>query len=123
MAKKKILIVDDEQSITKLLKFMLEKTGVYEVSCLNEGLKVLSTIRTAAPDLLILDLNMPDISGAEISAAIKDDSSLGHIPIVYLTGNVSREEVDSGLSIGGHPAMAKPIDVEKLLQCLEKNLK
>ena len=102
---------------------MLEKTGVYEVSCLNEGLKALSTIRTAAPDLLILDLNMPDISGAEISAAMKDDSSLGHIPIVYLTGNVSREEVDSGLSIGGHPAMAKPIDVEKLLQCLEKNLK
>lgn len=123
MAKKKILIIDDEQSITKLLKFMLEKTGAYEVSSVNEGQKALSTMGATTPDLVILDLNMPDVSGAEISAAMKDDPSLKNIPVVYLTGNVSRDEVASGLLIGGHPAMAKPIDVEKLLQCLEKSLK
>lgn len=122
MAKKKILIVDDEASITKFLKFALEKTGLYEVVCENEGSKAFSVIRSVRPDLLILDMNLPDTSGAEISAAIKEDPSLERMPIVFLTGNVSEDEVDAGLTISGHPAMAKPINMQKLLLCVEKSL-
>ena len=120
--KKKILIIDDEQSITRLLKFALEKTGLYEILCENEGAKAFATIKSVRPDLLILDLNLPDTSGGEISAAVQEDPALGKLPIIFLTGNVSNEEVEAGLTIGGHPAMAKPINMEKLLSCIQKSL-
>ncbi len=123
MAKKKILIVDDEQSITKLLKFVLEKTGLYEVSGENEGAKALTTIRSTKPDLLILDVNMPETNGAEIAGILQQDPSLRSLPIVFLTGNVSDEEAAEGVKIGGHPALGKPINMERLLECIEKSLK
>ena len=122
MPKKKILIIDNEPSITKLLKFMLEKTGIYEISCLNDPTKAIATVRSEGPDLLILDLNMPQTSGSEIAESLKADPALKGILVVYLTGNVSREEADEGLVIGGHPALSKPIDIEKLLECLTKCL-
>ena len=122
MAKKKILVVDDEQSITRLLKFALEKTGLYEVIGENEGSKALAAIRSARADLLILDINMPETNGAEIAAAVQKDPSLGNPPILFLTGNVSDEEAEAGMMIGGYPAMGKPINMEKLLQRVQKSL-
>ena len=121
--KKKILVIDDEQSITRLLKFALEKSGLYEVFCENDGNKAFSSIQSTRPDLVLLDMNLPETSGGEISAAVKEDPSLKDLPIVFLTGNISDEEVDAGLLIGGYPAMSKPINMEKLLSCIEKSLR
>ncbi len=123
MAKKKILVVDDETSITKLLKFILEKSGLYEIESENVGLKALEKVRVMRPDLLLLDVNLPDMSGGEIASAIKADPSLQKLPIIFLTGDVTNEEVEGGLKIAGHPALAKPINVEALLSCIEKSLK
>lgn len=122
MAKKKVLIVDDETSITRLLKFALEKTGLYDIQCENDGSKAFSTIKSFRPDILILDMNLPDTSGGEIAADIKEDPALSKLPIIFLTGNISDDEVEAGLTIGGFPAMAKPINMEKLLSCIEKSL-
>ena len=122
MAKKKILVVDDEVSITKLLKFALERSGRYEVQCENEGAKTLEAIKSFSPDLILLDVNMSDIQGGEISAAIQDDPVFRHTPIIFLTGMISDEEIHSGVQIGGRPAMGKPIQIEKLVECIEKNL-
>ena len=121
--KKKILIVDDEQSITSLLKFALEKTEIYEVTGENEGTKTLALIRSVRPDLLILDVNMPDANGAEIAAAVKADASTRALPIIFLTGNVTDEEAAAGLTIGGYPALGKPINMERLLEHIQKSLK
>ena len=123
MAKKKILIVDDEQSITRLLKFVLEKTGLYEVSGENDSTKALGSIRAAHPDLLILDVNMPETNGAELANILKQDPFLGGLPIIFLTGNVSDEEAAGGVKISGYPALGKPINMERLLEYLEKILK
>ena len=123
MDKKKILIIDDEVSITKLLKFVLDRSGRYEVACENEGAKALATARAFVPDLVILDVNLPDVTGGEISAAMREDPALGRTPIIFLTGMMSQEEAQGGLTIGGHPAMAKPIQIEKLIECVEKNLR
>ena len=120
--KKKILIIDDEASITKLLKFALERSGRYEVSAENDGKKALSTTRSISPDIILLDVNMPEISGGEISSELQEDASLKHIPIVFLTGMLSQEESQAGLKISGRPALAKPIDLEKLVECVEKLL-
>ena len=122
MAKKKILVIDDEASITKLMKFVLEKSGLYEVETESEGSNALAKIRTVRPDVLILDMNLPGASGGEIAAAIKEDASLSKMPIIFLTGNITGEEAASGLKIGGYPAMAKPINVEALFSCIEKLL-
>ena len=122
MGKKKILIIDDEQGITRLLKFALEKTGLYEVTGENEGTKALTSIRSVKPDLLILDVNMPEAKGAEIAVILKEDASLRSLPIIFLTGNVSDEEAEAGQKISGYPAMGKPINMEKLLERIAKSL-
>ena len=122
MTKKKILIIDDETSITKLLKFALERTERYTVEGENNGQKAMTVIRTFLPDVILLDVNMPEMSGGEISAALQEDASLKNIPVIFLTGMVSQEEMESGLTIGGRPALAKPIDLERLVACVEKNL-
>ncbi len=120
--KKKILIIDDETSITKLLKFALERSPRYAVQCENDGKKALEVTRALMPDVILLDVNMPEMSGGEIAAAMQEDASLKRIPVVYLTGMVSQEEAKSGLTIGGRPAIAKPVDLERLVECLEKEL-
>ena len=123
MPKKKILVIDDETSITRLLKFILEKSDTYTVDCENLGVNALKKIKDVRPDLLILDVNLPDLSGGEIASLIQQDPSLEKLPIIFLTGDITSDEAEGGLKIGGHPALAKPIDVDKLLSCIEKSLK
>ena len=122
MTKKKILIIDDEKSITRLLKFALEKTEIYEIFSENEGAKALAVIRSVVPDLLIMDVNMPDANGAEIANHVKSDPLLRHLPILFLTGNVSDEEAEEGRTISGCPAIGKPINMERLLNHISKSL-
>ena len=69
MDKKKILIIDDEEGITKMLKITLERTGAYEVSYENKGKNALEAIRGFSPALILLDVNLPDVAGGEILAA------------------------------------------------------
>ena len=122
MPKKKILIVDDEVSITKLLKYALERSGRYEVHCENEGANIFPAIRSFLPDIIILDVNLPDAQGGDISASLQEDPTLQKIPVIFLTGMISQEEVQSGLTIAGRPAVAKPVNFEVLIQCIEANL-
>jgi two-component system OmpR family response regulator len=120
--KKKILIVDDEPTITRLLKVVLEKTGRFEVACENAGLKALSAARTFSPDLAVLDVNIPDLGGGEISAQFKADAALKSLPIIFLTGAVSSEEAEGQFTIGDSSVVAKPINMEKLIACIDQNI-
>ena len=122
MDKKKILIIDDEVGITKMLKITLERSGQYDVQYENTGTKAVATVRSFGPDLILLDVNLPDVQGGEISAALQEDPALRRIPIIFLTGMVSAEEMQEGTTIGGRPAVAKPVDVGRLIDCIEKNL-
>ena len=74
--KKKILIVDDEVDLTMLVKLNLEKTGRYEVRAENRAVKALAAGREFKPDLLLLDVMMPDLDGGDVLAQFKDDSTL-----------------------------------------------
>ena len=122
MPKKKILIVDDEVSITKLLKYALERSERYEVRCENEGAGIFPAIRSFSPDLIILDVNLPDAQGGDISASLQEDPALRNIPVIFLTGMISQEEAKSGLTIAGRPAVSKPVNFEVLVQCIESHL-
>ena len=121
--KKKILVVDDEPSLTRLVKANLERSGHYEVLTENHGSKALAAARQFRPDLIFLDVMMPDMSGDDIAAAIKEDPQLRDTPHVFLTAIVTREETDpTGSNIGGHIFLAKPVKTEELIATIEKIL-
>jgi len=119
MGKKRILLVDDEPSFTRVLKLCLEKTGSYEVREENRGTMAMATARQFKPDLILLDVVMPDIDGGEIASGIMADENLKDIPIVFLTAAVAKDE--EGV-ISGHPFLAKPINTEEVIKRIEKSL-
>ncbi len=123
MKPKRILVVDDETSITQLLKLNLEKSGRYLVRTENSGPKALSAAREFEPDLILLDIMMPSMDGGDVAAQIRGDASLQEIPIVFLTAVVKKEEVQArdGI-IGGFPYIAKPIDVKGVMRVIDQTL-
>ena len=123
MEKKRILVVDDEAVITRTLKLYLEGTGSYEVRAENEGSRAVQAAREFNPDLIMLDLIMPDTDGAMVASELGGDSELQNIPIIFLTALVSEKEVGAhGKKIGGHPFLAKPVNPEKVVECIEQQL-
>jgi DNA-binding response OmpR family regulator len=123
MNKKRILIVDDEPGITQLLRLNLEKNGNYTVRTENEADKVLSTAIEFRPDLLMLDVMMPGMSGGELAGKLRNTRAFKALPIVFLTAAVKQEEVDArdGV-IGGFPYIAKPLNVKGVIEIIQKNL-
>jgi two-component system OmpR family response regulator len=123
MTKKKILVVDDEASITRLLKLNLEKTGAYSVRTENEGTKTVEAAREFKPDLILLDVMMPDIDGGDVAAKLQSDGLLNGVPIVFLTAAVKKEELAAkGGMIGGFPYIAKPLDINGVKEVIERTL-
>ncbi len=121
--KKKILIVDDEESFVKLVKLNLEYTGEYEVLGETKGSRALSAAREFRPDFILLDVVMPDMDGGEIAQQLKDDKDLKDIPVGFLTALVSGSEVTSdGESIAGRPFLAKPVTVGQLIEFIKSNM-
>jgi CheY-like chemotaxis protein len=123
MKKKRILVVDDEPSVTRLLKLNLEQTGDYEVRELNAGANAVKIARDFKPDLVLLDVMLPDMDGGEVAAALKKDSKLKKTPIVFLTAAVNEAEVQANKGrIGGFPFIAKPLHIKNVIEAVEANL-
>jgi CheY-like chemotaxis protein len=121
--KKKILVVDDELSITRLLKLNLEQTGKYEVFEVNQGARALQMAQAFKPDLVILDVMMPDMDGSEIAASFKQDPDLKKTPVVFLTAAIKKEELGgSEGKIGGRTYIAKPLNVQGVISVIERSL-
>ena len=123
MNKKRILIVDDEPGITQLLRLNLEKTGNYTVRAENDAEKVLGAAIEFKPDLLMLDVMMPGMSGGELAGKLRNTRTFKTLPIVFLTAAVKQHEVDArdGV-IGGFPYIAKPLNVKGVIEIIQKNL-
>jgi CheY-like chemotaxis protein len=117
---KKILVVDDEPGITRLLKLNLELTGRYTVQEENRGSHALSAARKFKPDLVLLDVMMPDLDGGDVAAALMEEHGLKATRIVFLTAAVKPQEVKH--PIGGFRYLAKPLDMKELLDVLDTEL-
>jgi len=123
MDKKRILLVDDEPSFTRLIKLNLEQIGPYEVRVENDGKQAFKAAREFHPHLVLLDVIMPEIDGGEVAAQIRADPQLKDTPIVFLTAVVSRETVHAkGEMIGGNTFLAKPVTVLDVVATIEKHL-
>ena len=122
--KKRILVVDDEPAITRMIKLTLEQTGRYEVRTENLGRRAIEAAREFRPDLILLDVMMPDMLGSEIAAQLQADPELRAIKFVFLTAIVTKdEELRSNGQIGGHTFVAKPISADDLCQVVEDHLR
>ncbi|MFH1429755.1 MAG: response regulator [Candidatus Margulisiibacteriota bacterium] len=122
MVDKKILIVDDEEDFGRMLKLNLEKTGRYIVRLETKGKKALQSAQMFRPDLVILDVMMPDLMGNKVAEQIKADNEFSRVPIIFLTAVVKEGEVEEREGkISGYPCLAKPINIEKLIEAIEYN--
>ncbi|MFH1429177.1 MAG: response regulator [Candidatus Margulisiibacteriota bacterium] len=124
MDKKRILIVDDEEDFGALVKLSLESSGGYIVEHETKGTNALQTARAFNPDLILLDIMMPDLSGNRVADQLKLDNELGDIPLIILTATVKEYEVEDTVHrFGGCPCLAKPISVEHLVESIEENIR
>lgn len=123
MDKKKILVIDDEPSFTEMLKLNLEETGRFFVKCVNDPHQALETALLFLPDLILLDVIMPDIEGPDVLSMLKEEPLLRNIPIIFLTATVRKDEAseDDGL-IGGHLFLAKPCSLSELINAIDDHI-
>ncbi len=121
--KKRILVVDDEKALTRIIKLNLERTGNYEVRTENMGSMAVPAAKEFKPDLIFLDVMMPDMGGEDVVALLKEDPALSNIALVFLTAIVTKEETQSiETDIGGNLFLAKPVNTKELIATIERVL-
>ncbi len=125
MDKRRILIIDDEPSFTRMVKLNLEKTGAFEVREENKATSAIATAREFKPDLILLDVIMPTLDGGDVAGQIKKDRTLRGTPVVFLTATVTHREAGPGgrLTSGGDVFVPKPVSLETLVKCINENLR
>jgi CheY-like chemotaxis protein len=122
MDKKKILVVDDEEAFTRTVKMNLE--SLYDIMVVNKAISVCKVVRDFQPDLILLDVMMPDMDGCEVVRELKERTYGQDIPIVFITALVSKSKsADHTTKVNDYPCLAKPVSLEDLTACIEANLK
>jgi two-component system, OmpR family, alkaline phosphatase synthesis response regulator PhoP len=111
---KKVLIVDDEINIVTALEFLLQKSG-YEVMAAQNGDEALQRVESFAPDLVLLDVMMPRISGYEVCRRMRERADWKHIKIVMLSAKGREAEVSKGVSLGADLYVTKPFSNNELV--------
>lgn len=116
MAVNKLLIIDDEPDLCRVLKNNLEALGEFEVHTATDGTNGLKLAKMERPDLILLDIVMPDMSGTEVAEELLEHPLTRTIPIIFVTAIVSQSEMlDSDGYIGNRVFIPKPIDMDDLL--------
>ncbi len=106
----RILLADDEPDILEISRIALETVGGYEVSVCTSGRTLLERLTEFEPDLIVVDVLMPDMTGPEVLDEIRRRPEFDAVPVVYLTGVIQEEEVESLLSTGVADIILKPFD-------------
>ncbi|HXO05574.1 MAG TPA: response regulator [Candidatus Sulfotelmatobacter sp.] len=110
---KRVLVIEDDKDIVELVRYNLEKDG-YQVASSGDGSTGLAQIRKAAPDLLILDLMLPKLSGLEICKEVRKDVTLNRLPILILTAKGEEADRVVGLELGADDYVTKPFSPREL---------
>lgn len=122
--KPSVLIIDDSSSLCEGLKLNLENRHGFTVRTAQDGKAGLTLARRTRPDVIVLDVMMPGMSGGQVAEALRESPGLAGIPIIFLTGMISRAEVEErGGEIGGELFMAKPVAHEELAAAIRALLR
>ena len=114
MARETILVIDDEEDILELVRYNLAREG-YTVRTATSGEQALRMIRQELPDLVLLDLMLPNIDGLEVCKRIKGDPDLAGVPVVMLTAKGAETDIVAGLELGAADYITKPFSPRILL--------
>lgn len=110
----KILIAEDEPDIRELVSITLKFAG-FEVEATNNGQELLARVPEVKPDLILMDVRMPRVTGYEACKTLKDDPALSHIPVVFLSAKGQEEEVRLGMQAGAEAYIIKPFAPDELV--------
>ncbi len=111
---KKIVLIEDDSDLFPLLKYNLEKEG-FGFAGAQTGKGAVELCRRERPDLVILDIMLPDIDGLEVCKALRNHSELAHVPIIFLTARVSETDRIVGLELGANDYIVKPFFIRELI--------
>jgi two-component system cell cycle response regulator DivK len=117
--KKTILIVEDNDLNLKLFRDLLTANG-YETRETKDGLEAVALTRNIQPDLILMDIQLPEISGLDITRTIKNDESLKHIPIIAVTAFAMKDDEEKILKAGCEAYISKPISIEHFIGTVRK---
>ena len=112
--KKKILIVDDEPNIVMSLEYTFKKQD-FEVYIARDGSEALEILKTQTPDVILLDIMMPNVDGYQTLFHIKSDEKLKDIKVVFLTAKNKASDIEKGLNLGADKYLTKPFSVKKIV--------
>lgn len=116
---KKILIVDDEPNIVMSLEYTFKKKN-FEVFIARDGIEALQIAEENIPDIILLDIMMPNVDGYETLRLLKKDKKLQHIKVVFLSAKNKALDIEKGLSLGADKYVTKPFSVKKLITQVEE---
>jgi len=114
MPRHRVLIVEDEQDIAGLIKHTLERAGDTEAHIVGSGDAALKSVSDLPPDLIILDLNLPVVSGVEVCRILRSRADGRHVPIIMLTARTSEDDRVTGLELGADDYVTKPFSLREL---------
>ena len=118
----RVLVVDDESDVTELLQYRLEQEG-YRVATLNDPLGFVVKVREFEPDLMLLDIMMPELSGIQLCRIVRAHPSMKDIPVIFLSARGEVEDRIKGLEAGAEDYVSKPFNTNELLLRISKMLK
>lgn len=121
MNRQKILIVEDEESLLKLESILLTSKG-YEVRGVTSGQAALDALQEDPPDLVLLDIMLPEIDGFEVCRRIKENAGTSHIPVIMLTAKKSRDDMARGENAGADWYITKPFKSAMVIQTIQRFL-
>jgi twitching motility two-component system response regulator PilG len=121
MAKSRILIIEDEESLLRLLTILLTSRG-YRVIGVQEGSAGLAEMERTSFDLVLLDLMLPGLDGFEVCRSIKENPETRHIPVVILTARKGSADLERGLELGADAYITKPFKSSRVMETVAELL-
>ncbi len=118
---KKILIVEDNDLNLKLFRDLLGANG-YQTFETKEGIEAISMTRNIQPDLIVMDIQLPEISGLDVTRKIKADSQIRHIPIIAVTAFAMKDDEEKIMAAGCEAYLSKPIAIDDFLTTVRRFL-
>jgi DNA-binding response OmpR family regulator len=123
MVKRRVLVVDDDVNLSRLAAVILESSGKYDVMVVNQSTRALAAAVRFQAEALLLDVDMPGLSGGDLAREAARDSRLRDIPVLFLTGLLSHAETGPGpIESSGQLFLAKPVDPDELLASMDSLL-
>lgn len=120
--KRKALLVDDDEELVEMLRDVLETDGRFEVRIANNGFDAGMMVKEYHPDIIVLDVMLPDINGKEVCQRVRSDSAMDDVKIICISGMVEQDKIADLKASGANEFLQKPFDVDTLVERMCKQL-